>query len=285
MSGKSTFIRQVALLTILAQMGSFVPAAEARVGLVDRIFTRVGASDELSRGKSTFMVEMTEAANILNNATARSLVILDEIGRAPAPTTAFRWPGRSRSTCTTRSVAGPCSPRTITNWPSCRQPCPACGNYNVPGARMARGHRLPAQDRGRAAPTRVMASTLPAWPAFPRRCSTEPPSARPTGDAPSRPRIAEFKPTATQTGTRRTTAAVRRSRRVSGVCQFPRRGVRYSEPRGYFRKPVSEPEASARRAVKNLAGFTTWFAFGRSDLGRVSGQMMVARRFNAGLKG
>ncbi len=81
MSGKSTFIRQVALLTLMAQMGSFLPAREAAIGLVDRIFTRVGASDELSRGQSTFMVEMTEAANILNNATPRSLVILDEIGR------------------------------------------------------------------------------------------------------------------------------------------------------------------------------------------------------------
>jgi DNA mismatch repair protein MutS len=81
MSGKSTFIRQVALLTLLAHMGSFVPAGEATVGITDRIFTRVGASDELNRGQSTFMVEMTEAANILHNATARSLVILDEIGR------------------------------------------------------------------------------------------------------------------------------------------------------------------------------------------------------------
>jgi DNA mismatch repair protein MutS len=81
MAGKSIFIRQVALITLLAQMGSFVPAASAKVGIADRIFTRVGASDELSRGQSTFMVEMTEAANILNNATARSLVILDEIGR------------------------------------------------------------------------------------------------------------------------------------------------------------------------------------------------------------
>jgi DNA mismatch repair protein MutS len=71
----------VALLTLMAQMGSFVPARRARIGIADRIFTRVGASDELSRGQSTFMVEMTEAANILNNATARSLVILDEIGR------------------------------------------------------------------------------------------------------------------------------------------------------------------------------------------------------------
>lgn len=81
MSGKSTFIRQVALLTLLAQAGSYVPAKSAKVGITDRIFTRVGASDELSRGQSTFMVEMTEAANILNNATAKSLVILDEIGR------------------------------------------------------------------------------------------------------------------------------------------------------------------------------------------------------------
>ncbi len=81
MSGKSTFIRQVALLTLLAHIGCFVPAAQATVGLTDRIFTRVGASDELGRGQSTFMVEMTEAANILNNATEKSLVILDEIGR------------------------------------------------------------------------------------------------------------------------------------------------------------------------------------------------------------
>jgi DNA mismatch repair protein MutS len=81
MGGKSTFLRQTALLTLMAQMGSFVPARSARIGLADRIFTRVGASDELSRAQSTFMVEMTEAANILNNATRRSLVILDEIGR------------------------------------------------------------------------------------------------------------------------------------------------------------------------------------------------------------
>ncbi|WP_391732751.1 DNA mismatch repair protein MutS [Tautonia sociabilis] len=81
MAGKSTYIRQVALIAILAQMGGFVPAKSARIGVVDRIFARVGASDELSRGQSTFMVEMTETANILNNATARSLVILDEIGR------------------------------------------------------------------------------------------------------------------------------------------------------------------------------------------------------------
>jgi len=81
MAGKSTYIRQAALLTIMAQMGSFVPAKSARIGVADRIFARVGASDELGRGQSTFMVEMTETARILNTATEHSLVILDEIGR------------------------------------------------------------------------------------------------------------------------------------------------------------------------------------------------------------
>ncbi len=81
MAGKSTYIRQVALLSLLAQTGSFIPATAARIGRVDRIFTRIGASDDLSRGQSTFLVEMNETAHILRHATARSLVILDEIGR------------------------------------------------------------------------------------------------------------------------------------------------------------------------------------------------------------
>lgn len=81
MAGKSTYIRQAALITIMAQLGSFVPAKEALIGIADRVFARVGASDELARGQSTFMVEMTETARILNSATERSLVILDEIGR------------------------------------------------------------------------------------------------------------------------------------------------------------------------------------------------------------
>ena len=81
MSGKSSYLRQVAHIVLMAQIGSYVPAESARIGLVDRIFTRIGASDEIARGQSTFMVEMVETANILHHATSRSLLILDEIGR------------------------------------------------------------------------------------------------------------------------------------------------------------------------------------------------------------
>ena len=84
MAGKSTFLRQNALIAVLAQMGSYVPARHAHIGVVDRLFSRVGASDDLARGRSTFMVEMVETAGILNQATDRSLVILDEIGRGTA---------------------------------------------------------------------------------------------------------------------------------------------------------------------------------------------------------
>ena len=84
MAGKSTYLRQSALIALIAQMGAYVPAARAHIGIVDRLFSRVGAADDLARGRSTFMVEMVETAAILNQATARSLVILDEIGRGTA---------------------------------------------------------------------------------------------------------------------------------------------------------------------------------------------------------
>ena len=84
MAGKSTYMRQVALIVLMAQMGSFVPASAARIGVVDKIFTRIGASDDLAAGQSTFLVEMSEMADILKNATPRSLLILDEIGRGTA---------------------------------------------------------------------------------------------------------------------------------------------------------------------------------------------------------
>ena len=117
MAGKSTFLRQNALITVLAQAGSFVPAERAEIGTVDRLFSRVGAADELARGRSTFMVEMVETAAILNQATAKSLVILDEIGRAPRPMMGSRSPGPWSSICTRPAAAGGCSRPTITSSP------------------------------------------------------------------------------------------------------------------------------------------------------------------------
>ena len=108
MAGKSTYIRQVALLVLLAQTGSFIPAKKAQIGVADRIFTRVGASDELTRGQSTFMVEMTETANILNNATDRSLVILDEVGRGTST-----YDGLSLAWAITEHIANDIQCRTL----------------------------------------------------------------------------------------------------------------------------------------------------------------------------
>ncbi len=115
MGGKSTYLRQAALIAILAQMGSYVPADSASLPLIDRIFTRIGASDNLARGRSTFMVEMTETAVILNTATPRSFIVLDEIGAAPRPTMGWRWPGRWWSISTLARAPRLCSPRITTS--------------------------------------------------------------------------------------------------------------------------------------------------------------------------
>ena len=99
----------------MAQTGSFIPAQEATIGLADRIFTRVGAADELTAGLSTFMLEMVETANILNNATPRSLVILDEVGRGTSTSDGLALAWQSASTWRCRSSAARCSRRTTTN--------------------------------------------------------------------------------------------------------------------------------------------------------------------------
>ncbi len=116
MAGKSTFLRQNALIAVMAQAGSFVPASRPTIGVVDRLFSRVGAADDLARGRSTFMVEMVETAAILNQATRAAWSSSTRSAAARRPSTACRSPGRRSSTCTTSTSAARCSPRTITSW-------------------------------------------------------------------------------------------------------------------------------------------------------------------------
>ena len=116
MGGKSTYMRQAALIALLAHVGSYVPATRAVIGPLDRIFTRIGAADDLAGGRSTFMVEMTEAANILHNATARSLILLDEIGRGTS--TFDGLAGLVHGATSPRAYApSPCSQPTTSNSP------------------------------------------------------------------------------------------------------------------------------------------------------------------------
>jgi hypothetical protein len=126
MGGKSTYMRQNALIVLLAHVGSFVPAQAARLSLVDRIFTRIGAADDLASGRSTFMVEMTETANILHNASERSLVLMDEIGRGTST-----FDGLSLAWAAAVHLAGNCapsrsSPRTTSNSRPSPRSCPRC---------------------------------------------------------------------------------------------------------------------------------------------------------------
>ena len=165
MAGKSTYIRQVALLTLLGQMGSFVPASKAKIGVADRIFARVGASDDLARGRSTFMVEMTETARILNTATERSLVILDEIGRGTST-----YDGLSLAWAVVEHLHEQIGCRTLfaTHYhelTDLAETLDGVANLNVAvkdgRARLSSCTRLLPALR-----TRVTASTWPSWPAF-----------------------------------------------------------------------------------------------------------------------
>jgi DNA mismatch repair protein MutS len=132
MGGKSTYMRQTALIAILAHIGSGVPAEAATIGPIDRIFTRIGAADDLAGGRSTFMVEMTETPNILNNATLEPL-LMDEVDAARARSTGCRSPGPPRGTSRRRSGRSRCSPRTTSSSRACRMSCrPAATCISTP---------------------------------------------------------------------------------------------------------------------------------------------------------
>ena len=165
MAGKSTFLRQNALIAVLAQMGSFVPAQRARIGIVDRLFSRVGAADDLARGRSTFMVEMVETAAILNQAGERSLVILDEIGRGTAT-----FDGLSIAWATIEHLheSNRCRALFATHFhelTALAAKLPRLFNATVRGEGMAGRRRVPARGGRRAPPTAPTASRWRSSPA------------------------------------------------------------------------------------------------------------------------
>ena len=165
MAGKSTYLRQVALIVLMAQIGSFVPADEARIGLVDRIFTRIGAQDEISAGQSTFMVEMVETANLLNHATSRSLLVLDEVGRGTST-----YDGISIAWAVVEHIHNHprlrCKTLFATHYHELTQLSellPHIRNYNVAVAEEKGQGRSSCGASCQAAPTGAMASTWLNW--------------------------------------------------------------------------------------------------------------------------
>ena len=162
MGGKSTYLRQTALIVILAQMGSFVPATQAKLPIVDRIFTRIGASDNLARGRSTFLVEMSEVAVILNTATSASLVLLDEVGRGTAT-----FDGLSLAWAVVESLQARRAPahslrHALSRAHRARAPRPRRAQRPRHSPRSRQRNHFPAARRIRAAPTRATASKSPA---------------------------------------------------------------------------------------------------------------------------
>ena len=165
MGGKSTYLRQAALIAILAQMGSFVPAESASLPLIDRIFTRIGASDNLARGRSTFMVEMTETAVILNTATPRSFIVLDEIGRGTAT-----YDGLALAWAVVEHIHARTRAKTLfaTHYHELTELAEQLERRAQPaglGEGSRRPHHLPAQGGAGHAPTAATASRWRAWPA------------------------------------------------------------------------------------------------------------------------
>lgn len=150
MAGKSTYMRQVALIVLMAQIGSFVPAKYAKVGIVDKLFTRVGASDDLSRGQSTFMLEMSEVSYILKNATKKSLILYDEIGRGTST-----YDGMSIARAVAEYTASKkLGAKTLfaTHYhelTALEDELPGIVNYNIAAKKRGENHNIPEKDRAR----------------------------------------------------------------------------------------------------------------------------------------